>query len=42
MLNKKLLLIGKYSFISTNIYSKLKKKLSIKKYHSNSSKRYLK
>ena len=31
MLNKKLLLIGKYSFISTNIYSKLKKKLSIKK-----------
>ncbi len=31
MLNKKLLLIGKYSFISTNIYFFLKKKLNIKK-----------
>ena len=32
MFKKKLLLIGKNSFISTNIYTRLKKKIFIKKF----------
>ena len=42
MFRKKLLLIGKNSFISTNIYSRLKKKLFIKKISFEKFKKYKK